>query len=799
MNNRIKQKKYIYAFIFLLIFNFSDIIIYSSSDMHLNLITLVTFLIPVIYAIYHINNDEERLPTHLCYLGIITSTIYLFSEIINEVLYFVLFELGDQNVSVIYDHRYILFLFILLIVFILSKIRLPHRLIHGGLGLIFITSFALIIYVTVFMFTNDAATIIVGDFGMKYLMECFLPILFLIFIKFERREYKLSVIAVSITYSLLVIFIVILSNTIFNSPLNDMFIQQLYIQFLYSNFNIQIAFILLIINSLNMLYFSIVCFSLIREYVIDQKKLSVRNVQINTILTVLIVSTIALYYTYDTNSLITLVHNVLIVAQTFLLVGTLSFSFYLGIKKYMTSSKKFGLFLLSTFPLIYTAVYLYILQNPIITLASNVNKFLNSVFLVFSLLVLLYYTLETISLYYAYTKRLTTASIEQCVVEKKLHIYVMIPCMNEDLVINSTVRSVLNNDYPNLHINVIDDASEDETANEVLKIKDPRLNLMQRIKPNAQIGKGEALNWAYYQLIEEINQKEIAHEDVLITIIDADTDVDSDYFYKVNYVFNSRRHVTGLQSKVRVIDLEQDSAQDLEFAEIINSSQSLRNLTGTVAFGGNGQFCRLSTLESLDEQPWSKSLVEDFDLSTRLFLQKGSEVQNIQIDDIYIRQTGIKKDPAALVKQRVRWAQGNVQSSIYIKPIIKSKLLEPKQKIELLSTLIKPWMMAIEYLILIYTMVVIADTIIFSGLTRAIAIIIILFFIMALYILFINLIWAILYNRKNNKKLKIKLVIRDVFYLTKFLLTLTQIYPQSIIRYFKSENGWDKTKRQEKK
>lgn len=445
MNKRLNRPMYIYAFVFLLIFNFSDVIIYSSSEIGLNVLTLVAFLLPVIYGIYHINNDEEKLPKHLCYIGIIAATTYLFYEITNEVLYFVLFELGEQNVH------------------------------------------------------------------------------------------------------------------------------------------------------------------------------------------------------------------------------------------------------------------------------------------------------------------------------------------------------------------VIDDASDDETANEVLKVKDHRLNLMQRVKPNAQTGKGEALNWAYYQLIEQINAKGISHEDVLITIIDADTDVDEDYFYKVNYVFNSRRQVTGLQSKVRVIDLEADSAQDLEFAEIINASQSLRNITGTVAFGGNGQFCRLSTLESLEENPWSKSLVEDFDLSTRLYLKKGSEVQNIQIDDVYIRQTGIKKDPAALVKQRVRWAQGNVQSSIYFIPIIKSKLLNRKQKAELLSTLIKPWMMAIEYLILIYTLVIIVDAIIIGGITRAIALIVILFLVMALYILVINFVWALLYNQKKNKRIKLKEVFSDVYYLTKFLLTLTQIYPQSIIRYFKSENGWDKTKRQEKK
>ncbi|MDP0959359.1 hypothetical protein Q6334_30180, partial [Klebsiella pneumoniae] len=76
----------------------------------------------------------------------------------------------------------------------------------------------------------------------------------------------------------------------------------------------------------------------------------------------------------------------------------------------------------------------------------------------------------------------------------------------------------------------------------------------------------------------------------------------------------------------------------------------------------NGQFCKLSTLQALNEDPWTDSLVEDFDLSTRLFLSD-IEVKNAQFDDIYIEQTGIINDNEALVKQRVRWAQGNIQSS----------------------------------------------------------------------------------------------------------------------------------------
>lgn len=48
MNKRLNRPMYIYAFVFLLIFNFSDVIIYSSSEIGLNVLTLVAFLLPVI-------------------------------------------------------------------------------------------------------------------------------------------------------------------------------------------------------------------------------------------------------------------------------------------------------------------------------------------------------------------------------------------------------------------------------------------------------------------------------------------------------------------------------------------------------------------------------------------------------------------------------------------------------------------------------------------------------------------------------------------------------------------------------
>ncbi len=798
-----KEKSYssmtVFILSFLLIFNFIDIVIYSSTSLDILIPTIIMFLVPLIYAIFHINIDEEALPRYIKYLGVMAATTYLFSQILDSLMYIIIFFTGEKNMYFIWAYKYQIFLLFILLLYGLKKIKLNEKVSQYTLN----TLFAIfILYNVLFTFIlylpiGEANTLVAGSFGLKYLMEIFLPLMFLIFVKIERRSLRDGLINTGTLYIILALSLTILASVLNVKSANHLVFNSYFIEFLNINLNSFLATTSLLLSIVINVVMAVWVYLFVQEYSIETNK---ENQKVRTSLvsnvTAIVFFGIIILLGQDAFSLQNISHDLYLVTQVVLVVSIVLFSFYLGFKKYITPVSKLLLFILSTFPIIYVFIYLYLLNSNTIRVFGEVIRQLNRVFLIFSFFVLMYYTIETITLWYAYTKRLKIEDLEQTPLEKYLHIYVMIPCMNEDLVIGDTVRSVLNNDYPNLKVFVINDASEDNTAREVQKIEDSRLHLFNRTKPNAQIGKGEALNWTYYQLIEQINEDNIPHEDVLITIIDADTDVYSDYFHNVNYVFNSRRETTGLQSKVRVIDLERDSAQDLEFSEIINSSQSLRNIVGTVAFGGNGQFCRLSTLEELNEKPWSDSLVEDFDLSTRLYLKLGNKVKNIQVNDISIRQTGIKKDNRALVKQRVRWAQGNVQSFKYVVEIVKSKLLKKRQKIELIATLIKPWLMAIEYVILIYTLVLLVDIIILDGISRAIILIVSLFAIMALYILTINLVWSILYNYQKPGKIKVSYVISDLYSLTKFLFTLTQIYPQSIIRFFKSENGWDKTKRQ---
>ncbi|HYS37800.1 MAG TPA: glycosyltransferase, partial [Pseudonocardiaceae bacterium] len=78
----------------------------------------------------------------------------------------------------------------------------------------------------------------------------------------------------------------------------------------------------------------------------------------------------------------------------------------------------------------------------------------------------------------------------------------LVPCRDEEAVIGDTVR-YLRTTFPQAHVWVIDDDSDDRTAEVVGSLRRGHsaarnyLHLVQRRRPMARTGKGDALNAAY--------------------------------------------------------------------------------------------------------------------------------------------------------------------------------------------------------------------------------------------------------------------------------------------------------------
>ncbi|MFV0557429.1 MAG: glycosyltransferase family 2 protein [Enterococcus sp.] len=795
--------------LFLMLFNYPVTVLAANLETKEQLLAVGLFFLPVVYVVYNIIKDQERLPKHIHLFGLVAASFWLIHCSTQLMLTFGLSFSGEAGAYQLWSVRYLP----LVIWGVLSLVGYHFtnkissfpiatiiKFLTLGQLLFFMGSCFIQVYNLYLVKAGMTFVIQTPDYLTSYLLLV-TPLSFLVFFKNKlqpetfRKNYYLSL-AITMLSLVLLTFILLSASPVNN---NFNFEASYFLDNLLLNYGQIGARLIGIFQFVIQFFVSVVIYFVVLGNVKERwerkKQPWIHLGNSVLVLALLIFSTYMM--SVDMAEISEATKLITFIVQLVYILMLVSYGYYLGLKKYEHPLIKSGLYIFPSFVCIYIIYYLAKIWQSLPKTVINHLVSVQRIFLIVSLFVIFYYTFETLMLWIAYSKRKKTIDLGPIAVEQEYEMYVMIPCMNEELVISNTVASILASEYQKLNILVIDDASEDQTAAKVQAFNDPRVRLIQRVKPHAQEGKGEALNYVYDIIKKEVHDRGKSFADVLIAIIDADTLLPEQYFEKVNFVFNNRKEITGLQSKVRVISQTKDSSQDLEFAEIINATQTFRSMMGTVAFGGNGQFCKLSTLDQLSEVPWSKSLVEDFDLSTRLFLLEDVVTRNIQLDDIYITQSGIDRDTPALVKQRVRWSQGNIQSAKYILPIIRSKTMDGKQKLEFMMTLFKPWLMMLEYLIIIYTFVVIVDLFLLYGMNQLMFSIIAIFLLMVLYILAINFVWAWLYNRNKEQRFSLLRVIRDTYYLSKFLLTLSQIYPQATIRHFKSESGWDKTKRQQ--
>ena len=119
--------------------------------------------------------------------------------------------------------------------------------------------------------------------------------------------------------------------------------------------------------------------------------------------------------------------------------------------------------------------------------------------------------------------------------------------------------------------------------------------------------------------------------------------------------------VGGVQVAVRIGNRDDGllpRLQDMEFVCYTELLQRCRSRSGFAGLGGNGQFTRLSALQSLGPDPWSAStLTEDLDLGIRL-VTSGWRIK--YTTEAEVHQQGLR-DIRALVRQRSRWFQGLLQ------------------------------------------------------------------------------------------------------------------------------------------
>ncbi len=276
----------------------------------------------------------------------------------------------------------------------------------------------------------------------------------------------------------------------------------------------------------------------------------------------------------------------------------------------------------------------------------------------------------------------------------------LVPCLNEEAVVERTVRQLLAS-FPQAIVWCIDDASSDATAAIVRRLETELAGVrgVYRRFPDAQKGKGAALNAGWAMLRQSVDLQLAEH--TIVGVVDADGRLDphcADVLAGLTH-FGSAG-VGAVQVRVRVeappTELSRFQRvivelQDLEFSGPIAAMQLLRRHLGSVGMGGNGQFTRLSVLERLGEkqgQPWQRALLEDFELGLHVLM---AGARTSYCHDTWVAQQGLCS-LRLLVRQRSRWAQGLMQCFKYFVPVLRSRDIKLPAAMEIAYFLFLPWL-----------------------------------------------------------------------------------------------------------
>ncbi len=379
-------------------------------------------------------------------------------------------------------------------------------------------------------------------------------------------------------------------------------------------------------------------------------------------------------------------------------------------------------------------------------------------------------------------------------------LYVLVPCLNEAVVISATVDRLL--DEPGAHIVVIDDGSTDATGAQALAAADrrwarDRVHLLRRDLPQARQGKGAALNAGLEYVRAQVELHGGEADRTVICVMDADGRLSPGAAAGALACFADPR-VGGVQLVVRIRNRDKwiTKFQDVEFWMISACAQFARIVTGTVSLGGNGQFTRLRALNQLRGPVWSDSLTEDLDLGLSLYAA-GWDVTTTGAG--FVDQQGVESY-RALLRQRTRWYQGHLTCLGRAPRLWRSPHLNQVALAEAIAYLLVPWVLVLPWSIiqqlLIYLTATGVDTGLITGFNspgwgRAIAVV--LWYLLSFLP---NILIGIVYARRTRTvSLPTAMLLGHLMLLYNYVGYIAAW--RAIGRMIRGQRGWAKTGRHE--
>ena len=222
---------------------------------------------------------------------------------------------------------------------------------------------------------------------------------------------------------------------------------------------------------------------------------------------------------------------------------------------------------------------------------------------------------------------------------------VIVPAYNEERVIETSVRRILESDYPDLEVIVADDGSKDATSAIVAAAfaQEPRVRLLTMVNG----GKANALNRALAVASGEI-----------VVALDADTQFERDCIARlVRWFADERIGAVAGNAKVgnRVNLVTRWQAVEYVTAQNVERRALARFDAITVVPGAVGAW-RRAALDSVGGYP-EDTLAEDQDLTIAIQRQGWK----VAYDEQAVSWTEAPETFRALSKQRFRWSFGTLQ------------------------------------------------------------------------------------------------------------------------------------------
>jgi len=234
---------------------------------------------------------------------------------------------------------------------------------------------------------------------------------------------------------------------------------------------------------------------------------------------------------------------------------------------------------------------------------------------------------------------------------------IIVPVKNEEKVIERLIKALVNLDYPEREIILIEDGSTDKTPQICRRWAEKRPSLIKFLHNSTSNGKPSAINLAAKEATGEI-----------IAVYDADTILEFSALKKIIPHFKDP-DVAAVQGELRTVNPDESLITRLSVLNdfIVNIQQLGKDrLNIFVPLLGTNQYIRRNILEEVGY--WdSEALSEDTEISVRL-AKKGYKVK-------YVPGTAGVEAPARLkvfLTQRMKWLRGYTQAVIKHRDMLKT-------------------------------------------------------------------------------------------------------------------------------